>query len=762
METMCTRICQYALLLAAALPAQSLLPNDLPASMVSEGAGVQSVSAAGPGFTQALRVTTSQPGRVLADATLSWTNAVPLGAGDRLTLTFWVRKVAPADLYNLRATVSLETDGAAPWLETVFPCNLSTWAKYSFPVVAPAALDTSALRLIFRHGLGPQTYELGGIQLVNRGAPGPPPAPVESLIPLNSARTYSAFFDNSVGGGSAQVVPASGPGLTEAIQIQVNGTSPFIYNAQLGWVTTAAVNKNDAVLLSFYARLLQGKDQGPLMGQVVYERNSAPNDKSVTFFFPLVNDEWQLLQVPFHANDNYQPRTAHLQFQFAAGPQRFEIANVELLNYGPLADLGRLPNRPAVVVDPAQERILSQARQRIEDMRQTPLKVIVVDAAGKPMPDVEVRMQQLRHAFRFGTAVTANGLKQPGQDNEIYRSRIASHFTTSVLENDLKWPLWECATCRPSFEQAQTREGIQWLLSHDIAVRGHNLIWPSNRNMPADVQRLTGDALRTRITQHFENVLSDPGVAGKLYQWDVVNEPFDNFDVQGRLDGVNGVVPSKGQLGNEELLAWFRHARKLDPMAQLVLNDYANIESANVASHEDYFVRVLQWMRQNNAPLDAIGLQAHFGGTRPLSRVQTVIDRFAKFGLPLAITEYDYNSSDEAAQAAFTKDFMTLVFSRPEFTDYLMWGFWASRHWLPPGAMYAADWTSKPNALAYNRLLFQEWWTNAEGRTAEDGSVTRRVYQGDYQITVVGAEGPVVQTMRIVEPGVVTVVIPAT
>ena len=133
-------------------------------SLASEGAAVQLVPAVGPGFTQAFRVTALQPGRTLADATLFWTNASPVGAGDRLTLTFWVRKVAPADLYNLRATVSLETDGGAPWLETVFPCNLSTWAKYSFPVVAPAALETGALRLMFRHGLGPQTFELGGIQ----------------------------------------------------------------------------------------------------------------------------------------------------------------------------------------------------------------------------------------------------------------------------------------------------------------------------------------------------------------------------------------------------------------------------------------------------------------------------------------------------------------------------------------------------------------------------------------------------------------------
>jgi hypothetical protein len=90
------------------------------------------------------------------------------------------------------------------------------------------------------------------------------------------------------------VVSASGPGITQAIQIQVNGTSPFIYDAQLGWNTTAAVAKNDAVLLSFYARLLQGMD-GPLQAQVVFERNSDPYDKSVTFGFPVATGEWQLL-----------------------------------------------------------------------------------------------------------------------------------------------------------------------------------------------------------------------------------------------------------------------------------------------------------------------------------------------------------------------------------------------------------------------------------------------------------------------------------
>src|SRR5713226_8683786 len=142
-------------LFSAALPAQSILPGDLVSSLASVGeAGVELVASPGPGFTEAFRIATPQPGRAMSDAALYWANAATVHGGDRLTLTFWVRKVAPDDLYNLRATVSLESDAGAPLLDTDFPCNLSTWAKYSFPVSAPArGYDAGALRLVFRHGL---------------------------------------------------------------------------------------------------------------------------------------------------------------------------------------------------------------------------------------------------------------------------------------------------------------------------------------------------------------------------------------------------------------------------------------------------------------------------------------------------------------------------------------------------------------------------------------------------------------------------------
>ncbi|HXK03409.1 MAG TPA: hypothetical protein VMS37_13465 [Verrucomicrobiae bacterium] len=42
----------------------------------------------------------------------------------------------------------------------------------------------------------------------------------------------------------------------------------------------------------------------------------------------------------------------------------------------------------------------------------------------------------------------------------------------------------------------------------------------------------------------------------------------------------------------------------------------------------------------------------------------------------------------------------------------------------------------KPNAEAYENLVFHRWWTNADGKTAASGTFTARGFLGDYEIEV--------------------------
>lgn len=727
-------------------------------------AKVEPITVSGQQFSQAYRITVSGTSENLKDAGLSLRTAQVVGQGDNLQLTFWVRKLAPLDGNNIRGFVGFE--GAATPLPrslyTTFPCDSQTWTKYSLPFKAAGNYAAGEAQIVFHFAHGPQTFEIGGISAVNFGKTPPVTAEPVSVLPSNVYGSFFRYFDSMIG-GSASLVSVNGQNFQQAIQVSTNGDSDQAYRSALGWNTASAVKKNDVLLLSFWARKLEPAGIATVRCQVVLERNGSPYDKSITVNFPTDTSEWRFYQFPFKAHDNFGIGQANLIFQFAYGPQTFEIGDVTLNNYGQTVSLSQFKTEyyyPGRGEADAPWRLA--AAERINQFRKGDLTVKVVDRDGNPLPGVQVFVQQTNHAFKFGSAVTAQLLAGSGQteaDREIYRSRVSSHFTTTVLENDLKWPFWE--EWQPWNRQA-TMDTFAWLKAQNLPVRGHNLIWPSSDNLPNDARGLTGDALKNRIDQHFADILKPENAGGKCYQWDVVNEPYTNYDIQGRI-AVGNTLQSNGKLGNQEIVRWFQMARNLDPQAQLFVNDY-NILAAGGAdvNHQAYLFELTKWMLTNGAPVNGVGMQGHFDRITPPALMQTIIERFSTLPVQLAITEFDINMADEDLQAEYTRDVMTMIFSQPKFTDFLMWGFWEKSHWLPLGAMYRADWSSKPNALVYNDLLFREWWTNATGTTDSAGKFATRGYKGSYNVTAV--YGRVAQTVAttIDQNGEVTITVDQT
>lgn len=734
----------------------SILPTDLynVSGNVGMGATAEAIAVSGQTFTQGYRLTVPSTSSSISDSQIGWANSQSVNTGDNLQLTFWVRKIAPLDQNNIRGFVSFATTNTK-LLFTSFPCDSNIWTKYVIPFKAPSNLAANEAQLSFQFAFGPQTFELGGISLVNLGPTPPPPANGTPVITGN----YYSYFDNAVGGGSAANVPASGQSFSQAIQITTNGTSNFIYNAGLGWNTSTQVNKDDVLLLTFWARRLESASNY-IRAQVVFEKSSADFTKSVTVGIPVDTTEWKQFQLAFKSAETYAPGQAHLVFQFAHGPQKFELGGIALTNFGANVQLNQFPTASYYPQrGNANAAWRTEANTRINQIRKGDLKVNVVDRNGAPINGATVYVQQLNHAYKFGSAVTAALLTGTSADAEIYRSRVTSHFTTSVLENDLKWGLWECTTCQ-SFQKPNTRTSIQWLLDRSIAVRGHNLIWPGWNFMPSGSQSLSASDLQNRITARFNDVLNDAGVKGKLYQWDVLNEPYTNYDVQGRIAGVANVPSSNGVLGNQEMVRWFQMARQLEPNTKLFINDYDILAAGGLdVNHQNYYYAVINWLLDNGAPLDGAGIQGHFGGPTPIDRMQEIIARYSQLRVPLAITEYDFNSTDESLQSDFTNDFMTLIFSYPKFDDFLIWGFWERAHWLPAGAMYRADWSSKPNALVWNDLWFREWWTNESGASDASGVYRARGFKGDYNVTVNFARISKTVTTKLDATGEVTVML---
>jgi GH35 family endo-1,4-beta-xylanase len=692
------------------------------------------VSVSGRSFTQALRIDTPEAGFQLGDGETRWRNEAPVASGEKMRIRFWIRKTAPQDRFNIRASLRL-TDDRGELLDTVFPVNTGVWTIYAFERIAARDYENGALSLRFVYGQGPQTFEIGGLSWTKSPPLAPLSAAGERVSPVGDWSRFSSYFDSAAGGGSARVVAVEGQSFSEALRVATHGQSAEIFRAALSWSIERPLTRDDTMHVSFWARRISGESPF-VQAQAILERNGGNFSKSVTLRFPVDTEEWQRFQMPFRMDDTYAPGGAAFRFQFGAGPQVFEIADVVLLHYGNQAQPEQLPvefSYPGRNVSDAPWRAV--AREGIEKHRKTDASVLVVDAAGAPVSGAAVEMQQLSHAWRYGSAVTAGGIMGTSEDDAQYRSRIESHFNTTVLENDLKWPFWEASN---AFPKPRTRNAIQWLADRDIPLRGHVVIWPSWRNTPADLPSLGPEALKARIDGRFRDILGDAGVAGKLYHWDVLNEPFDNFDVQGRIGGVAGVTPSHGVLGNAEAVRWFEMARQLDGRAKLYLNDYDQFETGNVnGAHVNYTFAFLKFLFENNAPVDGFGFQSHFSSPQPLDVVDAVVKRYADaFPVEFAVSEFDLNTPDESVQADFTRDFMTYIFGQERFRDFLLWGFWERRHWLPRGAMYRADWTSKPNAIATLNLLFRDWWSNASRETDAEGRASSRVFKGQYQVTV--------------------------
>jgi hypothetical protein len=226
-------------------------------------------------------------------------------------------------------------------------------------------------------------------------------------------------------------------------------------------------------------------------------------------------------------------------------------------------------------------------------------------------------------------------------------------------------------------------------------------------------------------------------------EYDVTNELRDCTDVHALL-------------GREGVAEWYAEARKILPAAKLALNENTILTNggATVANQDLY----LDWYRilkaAGQAP-DVMGFQAHFGESfTGAETVWAILDRFAReTAAELQITEFDINTADEEAQAAYTRDFMTACFAHPRITGFTMWGFWEGDHWLPKGAFWRKDWTPKPNAKVLEDLLTRAWWTRATATTDAQGRATVRAFLGEHAVTATVGGAPVAAVARLDQAG---------
>jgi len=458
-----------------------------------------------------------------------------------------------------------------------------------------------------------------------------------------------------------------------------------------------------------------------------------------------VTDEWQRILLPVEAPEDILPGEVQLAFQVGFLTQAVEIAGPLLLNYETDVAFSDLPDEraPTSYVGQAPDAPWrAQAAANIEQHRKADLTVLVKDLSGNPLANQTVSVRMLQHDYGFGSAVTSCFVDGLRCANPAYESKIRDldgeghRFSEVVFENDLKWPGWEQGWY-------ESNEGVAQALSFyrdsmGMDVRGHALLWPCAGNVPEDVRNNLTDTAYVigRIQDHFSDILTTPGIAGRIQDWDLLNEVAVCNSIADAFSGQGNYVT-----GREFYPSLFRLAKQLDPAAEYWYNDYQVIQQGGFASarRSTFYSRANELLAAG-APLAGVGLQSHISIPVPPVRVTELLDEvYDSIGVPIKITEFDFTGfSSEEFEGNYMRDFMTTIFAHPQTKAFLTWGFWDGAHYQDNAPMFRLDWSVKPAGQAFFDLVYNEWWTEETVTTDANGVAVVRGFKGEYEIEVAG------------------------
>ena len=526
--------------------------------------------------------------------------------------------------------------------------------------------------------------------------------------------------------GTLEVVTVTGQSFDQALRVATRERPAFPWDVRLRVAITEPIQKGDTLWLGFSARRIESlQETGEALVGVVVELSTEPHPKLLERELS-VGPEWTMIQIPFDADQSAAEGELQLTLRLGYKPQMIELGGLELLNYGADVSPKSLPNTKSSYSGSEPDHPWRQAAaDRIERLRKGDLTVLVTDTKGQPIADalVEVRMQ--KHAFAFGTAIQTNRIAGVDSlDNERYRQTIAENFNKVVFENDLKWPSWVQQQSSNHVTREQILATLDWCDAKGIPARGHVMVWPSWQYLPSFLREMEHDPdqLQSTILAHIADQAEVLGE--RLAEWDVVNESYAHHDL---LD----------ILGRGAMIEWFQAAKQGAPNVRLFYNDYTMFSGEGPESPSQHFEDTIQFLLEEGAPLGGIGEQGHFGGSPPSPlQVLETFDRFARFGLPIQISEFDIDTSDTELQVAYTRDFLTAAFSHPAVTGVICWGFWEGRHWKPRAAFWDTRWKLRPNGQAWVELVKGQWWTNADLLTDVSGLVKIRGFCGEYELTL--------------------------
>ncbi len=283
-----------------------------------------------------------------------------------------------------------------------------------------------------------------------------------------------------------------------------------------------------------------------------------------------------------------------------------------------------------------------------------------------------LRLLASRSGIHVGSAVSDTAVSSDAEYTQI----LGQQFSAITPENEMKWASVEAQRGVYTFGPADAE--VHFAEQHHQLVRGHNLVWHSQLPNWLIGGTFTNTQLADLLKQH---ILTEAGhFRGEIWQWDVVNEPFND-------DGALRSTLWLNALGPDYIADALRWTHEADPQAKLFLNDY-NIEG--IGPKSDAMYALVKRLKNQQVPIDGVGFETHLDLQYDLpSMIKENLQRFAALGLDVAITEMDVRMILPAtpdllaAQASVYTQLMQDCIAVPRCVDFTVWEFTDKYSWIP-------------------------------------------------------------------------------
>ena len=257
------------------------------------------------------------------------------------------------------------------------------------------------------------------------------------------------------------------------------------------------------------------------------------------------------------------------------------------------------------------------------------------------------------------------------------RSDFTQYWDQITPENEGKWGSVEGT--RDQYNWGPLDAIYNYARANGIPVKAHTLVWGSQR--PGWIDGLSAAEQRAEIEE-----------------W--IRDYCARYPDTAMIDVVNEALPSHAPanyaanaFGSDWITESFRLARQHCPNAVLIYNDY-NFMTWDT----DAIINMIR-PAVNSGYVDALGLQAHSLYSPQVwtaQQIQSKLDQISELGLPLYISEYDIEATNDQTQLQYMQMHFPIFYNHPNVAGITLWGYVVGATWRDGTGLIQSNGQQRP------------------------------------------------------------------